>query len=158
MSHPGIGFQQKDHKAVIEEQRDRITKEMKQTFKPEFINRLTDTLVFNPLTSKELAQIVDLILDDVSNYANEKKVTIILSPAAKALIIRQKMDTEYGARPLRRLIQDMIEDKIAEMTLKGEVKGDATISVSVKKQALTFRVKQNNPALIPKQEKSLNQE
>ena len=143
LSQQSIGFKQKDQPALIEEQRSRINKEMKQTFKPEFINRLTDSLVFNSLTRKELIKIVDLILDDVSQYANEKNIHIKLSPAAKALLIDQEMDSEYGARPLRRIIQNMIEDRIAEMTLKGEVKADATISVSVKKRVLNFAVAEN---------------
>jgi ATP-dependent Clp protease ATP-binding subunit ClpC len=158
LSQPGMGFHQKDKQAVIDEQRSLITKEMKQVFKPEFINRLTDTLVFNPLTRKELVQIVDLILDDVSTYANEKRITIKLSPAAKALIVAQEIDSAYGARPLRRIIQDMIEDRIAEMTLKGEVKADATISVSVKKKLLHFNVKHLPAKKTADKRTSINQE
>lgn len=158
LSKPGIGFQQKDQTSLIEEQRSKITKEMKRTFKPEFINRLTDTLVFNPLAHKDLVKIVDLILEDVSNYANEKQIKIKLSPAAKTLIVSQEIDSEYGARPLRRIIQDLIEDRIAEMTLRGEVKADSTISVSVKNKVLNFAVKQGTKSKKAGKAKSLNQE
>ena len=158
LSQPGIGFKQKDQKSLMEEQRSKINKEMKQTFKPEFINRLTESLVFNSLDRKELIKIVDLILDDVSNYANEKSITIKLSPAAKALIIDQEIDSEYGARPLRRIVQDLIEDKIAEMTLKGEVKADSIVSVSAKKKCLSFKVSQGVQKESAGKQTSLNQE
>lgn len=158
LTQPGIGFNQKDLKSQNAEQSAKIKKEMKQTFKPEFINRLTDSLVFNSLTSKELAKIVDLILEDVSSYANEKNIYIKLSPAAKAIIIDQEIESEYGARPLRRIIQSLIEDKIAEMTLKGEVKADSVINVSAKKKVLTFTVKKNIPKKKRGTSASLNRE
>jgi len=140
LSQPEIGFNQQDMKVAAREQRTKITKEMKQTFKPEFINRLTDSLIFDSLTRTDLIKIVDLILEDVSNYANEKNVKIKLSPGAKSLIIDQEIDSEYGARPLHRIIQSMVEDKIAEMTLRGEVRSESTVSVTVKKKALSFAV------------------
>jgi len=143
LTQPEIGFNQKDLQSATREQQARITKEMKQAFKPEFINRLTDTLIFNSLTREELIRIVDLILEEVSNYANEKNVKIKLSPGAKAFIIDQEIDAEYGARPLHRIIQSMVEDKIAEMTLKGEVKPESTIHVTVKQKALHFRVRKS---------------
>ncbi len=158
LTQPGIGFNRKDHKSVLEDQRNKINKEMKETFKPEFINRLTDSFVFNSLIRKDLIKIVDLILDDVSQYANEKNVQINLSPGAKALIVDQEIEAEYGARPLRRIIQNMIEDKIAEMTLKGEVKSDSTIAVSVKNKALNFRVSKSTMKKSSQPEASLNQE
>ncbi len=156
MSQPGIGFNSKDQKAVISEQSAKIKKEMKDTFKPEFINRLTDSLVFNSLVREDLIKIVDLILDDVSNYANEKNIKIKLSATAKALIIDQEIDAEYGARPLRRIIQNLIEDKIAEMTLKGEVKANSIISVSVKQKVLSFSVIKASPEKVVEKKASLN--
>ena len=158
LTQPGIGFNRKDHKAVLEDQRAKINKEMKETFKPEFINRLTDSFVFNSLVREDLIKIVDLILDDVSHYANEKNVQIKLSPAAKALIVDQEIETEYGARPLRRIIQNMIEDKIAEMTLRGKVKTDSTVAVSVKNKTLTFKVSKSTRKKSSKPEASLNHE
>lgn len=136
----GIGFKKKDHNVVNKELQSNITREMKQTFKPEFINRLTETLVFNSLSREDLIKIMDLILDDVSTYADEKNVKIKLSPGAKGLIIDQEIDSEYGARPLHRIIQSMVEDRIAEMTLKGKVKPNSTISVTVKNKSLQFNV------------------
>ncbi|NQV30596.1 MAG: ATP-dependent Clp protease ATP-binding subunit [Candidatus Marinimicrobia bacterium] len=157
MSQPGIGFNSKDQKAVISEQSAKIKKEMKDTFKPEFINRLTDSLVFNSLVRIDLIKIVDLILDDVSNYANEKNIKIKLSPSAKALIIDQEIDAEYGARPLRRIIQNLIEDRIAEMTLRGEVKSNSLIKVSVKKKVLTFTVTNGSTGKVLEKKESLKQ-
>ncbi len=158
LSQPGIGFNRKDQKAVNDEQRSKIMKEMKNTFKPEFINRLTDSLVFNSLTRKELIKIVDLILADVSNYANEKDIKIKLNPAARALIVDQEIESEYGARPLRRIIQDMIEDKIAEMTLRGELKAKSTVVVSVMRKALKFTVKSDIQKKTAVKKASLNRE
>ncbi|NQV16470.1 ATP-dependent Clp protease ATP-binding subunit, partial [bacterium] len=159
LSQPEIGFNRMNHQSVRDEQSAKIKKEMKKTFKPEFINRLTDALVFNSLTREDLIKIVDLILDDVSNYANEKNVKIKLSPAAKAMIIDQEIDSEYGARPLRRIIQTLIEDRIAEMTLRGQVKSESTISVSVKKRILNFNVtKSIKKKITTKKKASLNRE
>ncbi len=158
LTQPGIGFKNKDQKAIQTEQQSKINKEMKQTFKPEFINRLTDSFVFNSLVRKDLIRIVDLVLEDVSNYANEKNVKIKLSPAAKALIIDQEIDSEYGARPLRRIIQNMIEDRIAEMTLRGEVKTDSVVNVSVKKKILTFSVVKGPKRKSSESKASLNHE
>lgn len=158
LTQPGIGFNSKNQKAILEEQRSKINKEMKETFKPEFINRLTDSFVFNSLVREDLIKIVDLILDDVSHYANEKNVKIKLSPAAKALIVDQEIESEYGARPLRRIIQTMIEDRIAEMTLRGEVKADSMVAVSVKKKGLNFRVTKTKKKKPSKPEASLNHE
>lgn len=140
LSQAGIGFKKKDYSQANKELQSNITREMKQTFKPEFINRLTETLVFNSLSRDDLVKIMDLILEDVSNYADEKNVKIKLSPGAKGLIIDQEIDSEYGARPLHRIIQSMVEDRIAEMTLKGVVKPNSTVSVTVKNKALHFNV------------------
>lgn len=140
LSQAGIGFKKKDYSQANKELQSNITREMKQTFKPEFINRLTETLVFNSLSRDDLIKIMDLILEDVSNYADEKNVKIKLSPGAKDLIIDQEIDSEYGARPLHRIIQSMVEDRIAEMTLKGVVKPNSTVSVTVKNKALHFNV------------------
>ncbi|MCF7822900.1 MAG: ATP-dependent Clp protease ATP-binding subunit [Candidatus Marinimicrobia bacterium] len=151
LAQADIGFKQKDQKTAISEQRSKITKEMKLAFKPEFINRLTETLIFDSLTREDMIKIVDLILEAVSTYANEKNVKIQLSPSAKALIIDQEIDREYGARPLHRIVQSLVEDKIAEMTLRGEVLPESTISVTVKQKALSFKVK--NTAKIKKSAK-----
>ena len=138
LSKPTMGFGEKGEPARIEEQKSLITKEMKHTFKPEFLNRITEVLIFRSLVHAELLDIVDLILEDVAAYASEMQITIKLSKAAKELLISKNVDEEYGARPLRRAIQTMIEDPIAEMMLRGKVKAGSTVSVGVKAGELSF--------------------
>ncbi len=154
LTAPAMGFKTKDVRERIEEQKAVITKEMKHTFKPEFLNRLTEVLVFRSLTHEELLDIVDLILEDVAAYAGEQKIEIKLTKAAKERIINQNVDEEYGARPLRRAIQANVEDPIAEMMLKGEVKSGSIVSVGVKGSGLKFTTK-TKPVKKPEKENAV---
>lgn len=107
----------------------RVMEAMKQAFRPEFLNRIDDVIVFHPLTENELIQIVDLIASDVQKRLREQQITLTLDPQAKAWLVREGYNPAYGARPLRRTVQRAIETPMAREILKGNfVAGDHVIA------------------------------
>ncbi|UWX97230.1 ATP-dependent Clp protease ATP-binding subunit [Arthrobacter zhaoxinii] len=126
------GFQSgTDTKTGYDRMRARVTEELKQHFRPEFLNRVDDTVVFPQLTQEEIVQIVDLFLNRLSQRLAEKGMSIELTPAAKVLLATRGYDPAMGARPLRRTIQREIEDQLSEKILFGELKPGEVISVDV---------------------------
>ncbi len=99
-----------------------VRAELKNYFKPEFINRLDDLIIFNPLGKEEIKNIVDIMLKGIKAKLVENEIEITLTDAAKELIADAGFDPVYGARPLKRALQELIEDKLAEMILEGKVK------------------------------------
>jgi ATP-dependent Clp protease ATP-binding subunit ClpC len=128
-----FGFQKPDEDAGYENMKKRVTDEIEKVFRPEFINRVNDIIVFHHLTTKDLKEVVDLELSKVRKRLAEKGLTIELSDDSKEFLIKKGSNTDYGARPLRRAIESFIEDPLAEELLKGEFNGKDTIRVNVKK-------------------------
>lgn len=122
-----IGFENKEYEAMEAKVRDAL----KQTFRPEFLNRIDDIVVFSELSREELSQIVDLMLKEVVNEGKERKISIDVDNKMKDFILKKGYDTKYGARPLRRAIQKYIEDEISEAYLKGTIKENNKISVTI---------------------------
>ncbi len=126
------GFQSgTDTKTGYDRMRARVTEELRQHFRPEFLNRVDDTVVFPQLTQDEIVQIVDLFLDRLGKRLADKGMSIELTPAAKVLLATRGYDPAMGARPLRRTIQREIEDQLSEKILFGEIKPGELISVDV---------------------------
>ncbi|GAB3536841.1 ATP-dependent Clp protease ATP-binding subunit [Arthrobacter tecti] len=109
----------------------KVTEELKQHFRPEFLNRVDDTVVFPQLTQEEIVQIVDLFLERLGKRMADKGMSIELTPAAKVLLATRGYDPAMGARPLRRTIQREIEDQLSEKILFGEIKSGEIVSVDV---------------------------
>jgi ATP-dependent Clp protease ATP-binding subunit ClpC len=128
-----FGFQKPDEDAGYESMKQRVTDEIEKVFRPEFINRVNDIIVFRHLNHEDLKQVVDLELSKVRKRLLEKGLTIELTDEAKELLIKKGSNTDYGARPLRRAIESFVEDPLAEELLKGEFNGKDTIRVAVKK-------------------------
>ena len=128
-----FGFQKPDDDASYDSMKTRVTDEIEKVFRPEFINRVNDIIVFRHLTHDDLKEVVDLELDKVRKRLKEKGLTIELSDEAKEFLIKKGSNTDYGARPLRRAIESFIEDPLAEELLKGEFNGKDTIRVEAKK-------------------------
>lgn len=101
--------------------RDNVEKSLKEFFKPEFLNRIDEIVTFKTLEKSELKQIIDLLLRNIADKLAEKNVTITVTDDAKELILEKGYDVQYGARPLKRSIQTLIEDKLAKLTLRGAV-------------------------------------
>ncbi len=115
--------------ASYELMRDKIQQELKQSFRPEFLNRIDATVVFRTLTVEEIAQIVDLMLARVRDQLRAQEMSLEVTAAAKEHIIKLGYDVAYGARPLRRVIQNMVEDVLAEHLLLGKYEPGTTIIV-----------------------------
>lgn len=120
----GIGFGKEGHESLANKSKDAL----REYFRPEFLNRVDETVVFTELSKDELRQIVELMVHDVALNAKEKQIIIEVTEAMKAHVLEKGYDRLYGARPLRRVIQQTIEDELAEGYIKGTVKeGDHLI-------------------------------
>ena len=137
---PTMGFMTKEDSPDDQaaKQKKRVLSEVRKVFKPEFLNRVDETLVFRPLGKNELAAIVDIQLGNVRARLSEKKIGLEISPAAKAKLIEQGSDFKYGARPLKRAIRKYIEDAIAEQLLAKKFKAGDTIYVKKVNGELDF--------------------
>jgi ATP-dependent Clp protease ATP-binding subunit ClpB len=114
---------------IPEDVRGRVMADLRAHFRPEFLNRVDDIILFKPLTRKEIEQIVDLMLDDVRARLSDRRLSLELSEPARALIAHEGYDPVYGARPLRRFIQREVETRIGRALLSGEIHDGATISL-----------------------------
>jgi len=130
----GTPIQEQDY-AVIKE---KILGETKKTFKPEFLNRLDDQIVFHSLTREDLGKIVSLEVTKVAARLKDKGVVIELNAEASAFLIEKGYEPVYGARPLRRAIERFLEDPIAEEIIRGKIKSGDRVVVGANKEALTF--------------------
>ena len=120
--------------------KDKILNALKDLFRPEFLNRVDEVIVFNSLTENELLQIVDLLLEKTQEALSTKEINLDLNQDAKKYIASKGTDLKYGARPLRRSIQKLVEDEIAEMILRGEVTSGQTIHGYIENDNLKFSV------------------
>ena len=120
--------------------RDRLLEEAKKTFKPEFVNRLDDIIVFHQLTRIDLMIIVDLEVEKVVIRLKAKEVRIVLEASAKEFLIEKGYDPTYGARPMRRAVERYLEDPLAEELLRGNVKANDVVQVTVGEGKLAFHV------------------
>ena len=121
--------------------KSKIEDSLKETFRPEFLNRVDEIIVFNSLNKEELLQIVDLMLADTIKALKHKDISFEISDSAKQFILDKGTNIKFGARPLRRAIQRYVEDEISEMILRSEVVDGQTINVDFKNGKLTFDVK-----------------
>ena len=138
-----FGFVQNltDQEAV--KQRSSIDKALKGSFRPEFINRIDEIIVFEKLKKDELTHIADIIIRDIQIRLDEKNIKISLTESAKELLIEEGYDEEFGARPLKRLIQRKIENEISSMIISKTLSKNATIKINSKDGKLEFK-KQNS--------------
>jgi ATP-dependent Clp protease ATP-binding subunit ClpC len=126
----GLGqYAQKDTESSYIEMKKKLKAEMEKVFRPEFLNRVDDIIVFRGLSEKDLSQIVDIELAKVAKRLKEKGFTLELTSEAKEVLIEKGTNTEYGARPLRRAIENLLEDPLAEDLLRGTFVGADTIMV-----------------------------
>ena len=134
----GFGFGKRTEEANYEKMKDLLKKEVDRYFRPEFLNRLDDLIVFKSLTRVDLETIVDYELKKVYERLAEQDLHLELSEEAKQFLIEKGYDIEFGARPLRRAIERNIEDPLSEDILRGNFKGVNTIKVTVKDGHLHF--------------------
>ena len=123
------------------EQEEAIKNELKNFFKPEFLNRLDDIITFNPLGKDEAYEIVKLLFKDLQKSLENKGIKAELSEDAALLIANEGFDVDFGARPLKRAIYDMIEDKLSDMILADELKLDDEIVIDAKDKEIIIKKK-----------------
>ncbi|SKB37218.1 ATP-dependent Clp protease ATP-binding subunit ClpC [Acetoanaerobium noterae] len=133
--------EEKKEKAAYEKMKDNVMVELKRSFKPEFLNRVDDIIVFHALTDRELEKIVYLMISNLEKRLMDKNITIELDEAAMKLITKNGYDLEFGARPLKRAIQRLLEDEISEKLLRGEINDSDNIKVTAVDDKLDFVVK-----------------
>ncbi len=124
----------------FEEAKVRVMESLRQQFRPEFLNRVDDIVVFHPLGEEQLTHIVDLRLDDLQTLLADRKITLELTDAARHSIFKAGYDRAYGARPLKRAIQRMVQDKLAVKILDGTILHGDRVLVDAAKDGLSFAV------------------
>jgi ATP-dependent Clp protease ATP-binding subunit ClpC len=134
-----LGFRSEDSsKSQREKTRKDIEAELRRTFRPEFLNRIDDIVIFQQLTRAEVLRIVDLEVNKVAQRIGEKKVAIDLTAAARQWLGEQGYDPQFGARPLKRAIQHFLENPLSKRLIAGEFKDGEIVTVDVAGGELTF--------------------
>jgi ATP-dependent Clp protease ATP-binding subunit ClpB len=124
----------------FEDAKVRVMDELRKHFRPEFLNRVDDIVVFHPLGESQLTHIVDLRLKDLQKMLVDRHITLELTDAARAAIFKAGYDRAYGARPLKRAIQRMVQDKLAMKILDGSVLHGDHVVVDAGREGLVFQV------------------
>lgn len=138
--HLGFGSQD-DEKQNYEYMKQGVMEEVRRIFKPEFLNRIDETIVFHALTKEDMKQIVTLLVKTlVERCRTQMEIELHIRDSVKAYIVETAYDPKYGARPLRRMIQSKIEDAIAEEILAGRIKRGDRVEVGLKKKEIVFEV------------------
>ncbi len=139
-----LGFSiQTDEKKNYDKMKTGVMEEVKRLFKPEFINRIDEIMVFHPLGKEEMKQIITLLSKNLTNRCKEQMdINLTITPALKEYIIENHTDLKMGARPLKRAVQTVVEDALAEEILAGKIKAGDTVSAGVKEKKVTFHVKE----------------
>ena len=140
-SQKNLGFVEKDDNEMQEKEKEMFLSELKKYFKPEFINRVDEIVVFESLTKEDINKIVMLMVDDLNQRLSMRNIRLNLDEAAISLIADKGYSKEYGARQLQRSIQKMIEDELSKMILKKQIKDNDEVNITVKEEKLDFSVK-----------------
>lgn len=136
-----LGFSAESEKldSEYEKMKETIMEELKRNFKPEFLNRIDDTIVFHSLREEDLLNIVDLMLESIRERLAEQDIYIEFDKESKSILIKEGSDLSYGARPLRRIITKMLEDKLAEAILNKTIKKGDSIRVTADGKEIAFK-------------------
>ena len=124
--------------------KENLTEEAKKVFRPEFLNRFDDILVFRSLGRDELTQILELELEKVRKRLAERDIHFELDSSARDLLLEKGFDPTYGARPMRRAVERYLEDPMAEEIIRGDLREGETISISTKDEKLEFTQKESS--------------
>jgi ATP-dependent Clp protease ATP-binding subunit ClpC len=123
---------------TYDEMKNNVMGELKNTFRPEFLNRVDEIIVFHPLEEEHLKSIVGLMIESLAKRLRDNAIALEVSEDAKMLLAKKGFDQVYGARPLRRAIQSMVEDKLAEEMLEGRVRAGDKVLIKSKDDDLVF--------------------
>jgi ATP-dependent Clp protease ATP-binding subunit ClpC len=134
-----VGFQKSSEAVSYEKMKSKVQEALKAHFRPEFLNRIDEVIVFHELSREEVVEIVDLMIKRVSDQLESQGIGLALTPPAKALLAERGYDPQLGARPLRRAIQQMIEDPLSERILWKEFRVGETVVVDVEDNEIVFK-------------------
>jgi ATP-dependent Clp protease ATP-binding subunit ClpC len=135
-----MGFQSGADEAGQKSMEDMVMNEVKRAFNPEFLNRLDEVIIFNPLGDEDLLRIIDLLVGQLNDTLIHRQVQIVVSPEARQWILEKTCaDRNYGARPLRRALQKYVEDPLSEALIQGGIQRPATLQIYVAGEGLSFR-------------------
>ncbi len=126
-----VGFGASSEESDYEQMKERIMDELKRTFRPEFLNRVDDQIVFHSLSEEHIRQIVDMMLDELNKRIQEYSLQVEVSDDVKGMLLKEGFDPSFGARPLRRVIQRRLEDGISEELLQGKIAPGDTVEVDI---------------------------
>ncbi len=117
-----------------------VNEELKRNFKPEFLNRLDDMVIFNPLDLDAITKIVDILFKDIQAKLSERDISISLSKSAKDYIAEAGFDPTYGARPLKRALYEVVEDRLAELILEDKVVEGSNVEFDVVDEDIEVKI------------------
>lgn len=124
--------------------KDNVLEEVRQMFRPEFLNRIDETIVFHQLTKSDMTSIIEILLKEINKrLSDQMHISLHLSEAAKEFLVEKGYDKKYGARPLKRTMQNMLEDRLAEEILEGKIKPNSEVLVDLEGERLTFQSTKN---------------
>jgi len=133
-----LGFQKSDAESAHEQMEGKIKDSLKKTFNPEFLNRVDDTVIFHALDKEHISQIIDIALDEFKARIKDRDIKVRVTPGAKNLLAEKGFDQTFGARHLKRTIQRLLEDPLAEEILQGRFGPGSRIRVTKKGDVLMF--------------------
>lgn len=140
LNKESVGFKSDGRQALDEESlRSSVQQALKKEFRPEFLNRIDEIIVFNPLTENQIEMIVEILESEVRERLKERNITFQLTSRARKWLTREGYDPFFGARPLRRAVQRFVEGPLSKRVLSGEFKSDDNIKIDVKGNSLTFK-------------------
>ncbi|MGN1077137.1 MAG: AAA family ATPase, partial [Candidatus Gallimonas sp.] len=138
VKEPALGFRSADAETQYEDMKERIGDALKAQFKPEFLNRLDDVIIFRKLAKEEAAKICDIILSRLQKQLAEREITLKVSSRARTLLVEKGYSEEFGARPLKRVVQKMVDDRLAEEILAGKISSGGEVIVDEEDGELVF--------------------
>ncbi len=142
-----LGFRaEQDERDSYGRMRDKVMSELKRTFRPEFLNRVDEVIVFHALGRAQLEQIVELMLRQVGEQLEPRSIRLVFTPAAKDHLVDEGYSPEYGARPLRRVIQRLVEDRLSDDIIAGRIMDGQNVRADVREGALVFEVQDGKGA------------
>ncbi|MBI3543446.1 MAG: ATP-dependent Clp protease ATP-binding subunit, partial [Deltaproteobacteria bacterium] len=133
------GFLVESDESSYDRMKDKVMEELKRAFRPEFINRIDETVVFHSLSMEHIKEIIRLMIHRINKQLIEKGIELVLTPSAESTLVEKGYDQTYGARQLRRTIQKHIEDPLAEAIVRGQIPESARIEVDVEGGNFVFR-------------------
>ena len=129
---------------ITESARESVMADLRDHFRPEFLNRIDDTVLFKPLTLEEITEIVDLLVSSLNKRLEDRKVSVEFTVSAKKWIGEKGYDPTYGARPLKRFLQKQVETQLARALVAGDVQESSKVTFSIKDDELVMNIQNNN--------------